>query len=175
MKEQNKLRLKEKGWTEEDIKKAESILEKQEEYDKHFSKIVFWSALIVTIFGNLIVSLVLIPFLIVLYDWVLYTVIILLAGTIGFLYRLLIMDIGHLDKKNHFFASILIPIIAIANMVGMVLISNKFITDLKLQNTQHNPWIAAVVFAIAMILPYLFGQMRLLLKEKKAKVLHLNS
>ena len=36
MKEQNKLRLKEKGWTEEDIKKAESILEKQEEYDKHF-------------------------------------------------------------------------------------------------------------------------------------------
>lgn len=149
-----------KGWTREEIKKAEAFLEKTEPHDIFFSKITFWSALVVVIFANLLVSLILIPFLIVLEKWILYFTVIILAGIIGFLYNLLITDIGHLEKKHHFLAGIIIPIIALANVVIMVLISNKFIADLKLQTSPHNPLVIGIVFALAFITPYLIERMR---------------
>ena len=155
-----KIELKEKGWSDEEIKKAQTILEKSEKYDVFFSKIVFWSALLVTIFANVLVSLILIPFLIVLNQWVLYYLIILLGGTIGFLYNFLITDIGHLEKKEHTLASIIIPVIALGNLVVMVIFSNRFIADLNVNNPPHNPWIVSAVFVVAFILPYIIDTIR---------------
>ncbi len=173
MKPNQKLRLKEKGWSEEEIVHAETALDRAEKQDVHFSKIVFWSALIVTILGNFVVSLILIPFLIVLNKWVLYAIIILLAGSIGFLYKLLITDVGHLEKKHHIAASIAVPLIALANIIGMVLVSNKFIRDLKVENVQHNPVIVAVVFAVVLILPYVLHKIFSAIgHKKKEKVLN---
>ena len=164
--------LKKKGWNDSEIKKAEEILEKTHQHDLFYSKMVFWSALVVIIFANLIVSLVLIPFLIVLNKWVLYSIVILLAGSIGFLYKLLIMDIGHLEKKHHIAASIIVPLIAIANIIGMVLVSNKFIRDIKVENVQHNPIIVAIVFAVVLILPYFLHQIFSFIKNTpKEKVI----
>ena len=174
MKQKQKLKLTEKGWSEEEIIHAEDALDRAEKQDIHFSKIVFWSALIVTIFGNFIVSLILIPFLIVLNKWVLYSIVILLAGSIGFLYKLLITDIGHLEKKHHIAASIVVPLIAIANIVGMVLVSNKFIRDLRVENVQHNPIMVAIVFAVVLISPYVLHQIFSVIKNKpKEKVIQI--
>ena len=69
------------------------------------------------------------------------------------------MDIGHLQKKHHLLAGILIPILALANMVVMVITANQFIKNIKINNVQHNPWIIAVVFAVAFILPYLLDKL----------------
>jgi len=171
MKEHKKLKLQEKGWKEEEIKKAEGILEKEEKHDTHFSKIVFWSALVVIIFANLLVSLILIPFLIVLNKWLLYTIIIILAGTVGFLYNFLIMDIGHLEKKHHLMAGIIVPVLALANMIIMVFVSNRFIRDLKVDNVQHNIWITAIVFAVAFIIPYIFYKIITKIKESRKATL----
>lgn len=152
--------LLKKGWAEEEIKKAEDILEKSELHDIFFSKITFWSALVVIIFANLIVSLVLIPFLTVLNKWLLYFTIVILAGSIGFLYNFLIIDIGHLEKKHHFLAGIIIPIIALINIVAMALVSNNLIVDLKLKNSPHNPLVLGLVFALAFIAPYLIDRIK---------------
>lgn len=146
---------KKEGWSEAEIKKAESILEKERKHDVHFSKIVFWSALVVVVFANLIVSLVLIPFLIVLNKWMLYFIVVLLGGMVGFLYNFLITDIGHLNRKHHILAGVIIPILALVNLVLMVLVSNRFIADLQVENTLHNPWIVSIVFVVAFVLPYL--------------------
>ena len=167
MKEKRRVELKEKGWSENEIIKAESILEKEKEHDVHFSKIVFWSALIVIIFANLIVSLILIPFSIVLRETILYAIIIILAGTIGFLYNFLITDIGHLEKKHHLAAGIIIPIIALANILVMVLVSNRFITEIEINNPPHNPWIVAIVFAISFVIPYIVDKLRIHFQERK--------
>ena len=156
-----KTKLKEKGWSDEEIKHAQKVLERSEKHDVFFSKIVFWSALLVTIFANVLVSLILIPFLIVLNQWVLYSLIILLGGTIGFLYNFLITDIGHLEKKHHILASIIIPVIALANLVVMVIFSNRFIADLNINNPPHNPWIVSAVFIVAFIIPYLVDRIRI--------------
>ena len=152
--------LLQKGWHEAEIKKAESILEKTEHQDVFMSRIIFWSALVVIIFANLMVSLVLIPFLIVLNQWLMYLLVVVMAGIVGFLYNFLVLDIGHLEKKHHTLAAIIVPVLALANMVIMVLISNQFIQDLKVQNTAHNPWIIALVFGVTFIAPYLVDKFR---------------
>lgn len=156
----DKTKLLKKGWNTPEIKQAERIIDRAALQDIFFSKVVFWSSLIVIIFANLLVSLILIPFLIVLNSVVLYALVFLLAGTIGFLYNFLINDIHVLERKHHRIASILIPIIALANMFGMVLASNRFIVDLKVQNNLHNPWFVSIVFVIAFILPYFIDQLR---------------
>ena len=158
MKEAHKLKLLKKGWRETEIKKAEAFLEQSAQHDVYLSKIVFWSALVVIIFANILISLVLIPFLIVIYSWFLYFIILLLGGTIGFLYRFLITDIGHLQKKHHLLAGIIVPLLALINLAAVVLISNRFIADLKLNNLPHNPWVIGIVFAAAFILPTIISK-----------------
>lgn len=161
MKPQRKEELRQKGWCEEDLVKAEAILDKATKNDVFFSKIVFWSALIVIVFANLLVSVILIPFLITLYDLVLYAIVAVLGLAIGFLYNFLITDIGLLETKHHRIASIIIPIIAMGNVIVMVLTANRFIADIQINNQPHNPWMVAAVFSGAFILPYVVDQIRL--------------
>jgi len=161
MKPQRKDELRQKGWREEDLLKAEAILDKTTKHDIFFSKIVFWSALLVIIFANLLVSIILIPFLITLYDLVLYAIVAVLGLVIGFLYNFLITNIGLLETKHHRAASIIIPIIAVGNVVVMVLTANKFIENIQINNQPHNPWIVAAVFGGAFILPYIVDQIRM--------------
>ncbi len=150
-----KLKLSEKGWNDKELRKAEDILNQETERDLHFSTLVFWSAVLVIIFANLIVSLILIPFLIVLYSWILYLIVILLGLTIGFLYAFLINSSSYFKIKHHLLGGILIPIIALANLIGMVLVANKFIADSKINNLPHDIWIIAIIFTGSLILPYL--------------------
>ena len=165
MKNYRKEELMQKGWAREEIKKAEEVLDRANIHDIFFSKMVFWSALVVIIFANLLVSLLLIPFLIALNSIVLYSIVALLALTIGFLYNFLITDIGLLEKKHHRIASIIVPILGIANVIAMVLVSNKFIESLKLNNLPHNPWILGGIFGAAFVVPYIVDQIRRSLRE----------
>ncbi len=161
-------KLQQKGWNDAEIKKAEQALARDLRYDVHFSKMVFWSAIIVIVFANMVVAGVLIPFLIALNQWVLYSAVILLAGTVGFLYNFLITDIGHLERKHHVWAGILVPLLALGNIVVVVILSNRFIEDARIQNVPHDPYVLAVVFAIAFILPYVIDRLRLMVGERKA-------
>ncbi len=158
---QRREELLQKGWRESDLVKAEAILDKATKHDIFFSKIVFWSALIVIVFGNLLISAILIPFLIALYDLVLYAIVAVLGLAIGFLYNFLITDIGLLETKHHRAASIIVPIIAMGNVVFMVLMSNRFIESIQINTPKHNPWIVAAVFGGAFILPYIIDQIRM--------------
>ncbi len=170
MKKHHTLQLLEKGWNEKEIQRAQAILSDTQHHDVHFAKIVFWTAIVVVIFANLMVSLVLIPFIVVFESWALYLVVILLAGSIGFLYNYLITDIGHLERHHHVAASIIIPIIALANMLITVTVSNRFMVELKIPNTAHDPWIVSIVFMAAFILPFVFEQMKIAYHGKKAIV-----
>ena len=162
-----KSRLQEKGWNDAEIKKAEAALERDLRYDVHFSRIVFWSAIIVIVFANIIVAGVLIPFLIALNQAVLYAAVIILAGTIGFLYNFLITDIGHLERKHHLWAGILVPLLALGNIMVVVIFSNKVIQDAQIPNVQHDPYIIGIIFAVAFILPYVVDRLRLVVGERR--------
>ncbi len=145
-------RLQEKGWPDQEIKRAQAILEKAEKQDVFFSRIVFWSAMVVVVFANIMISLILIPFLIFLSSWVLYSVVGLLGLMIGFVYNFLITDIKHLRWHHHLLAGIILPIIALTNLFVMVLFSNRYAEKTVLSHT-NNPWLIGIIFAVAFILP----------------------
>ena len=171
MKHSRKIELSGKGWSEEEIHHAEKTLERADLQDVHFSKIVFWSALLVIIFANIIISLIFIPFLVAFKSTILFAVIILMGGLIGFLYNFLITDIGHLEKKHHILAGILVPIIALVNMIVMVTIANNFILEIKANNPPHDPLIVSLVFLGAFILPFIIDRIRIHFFETKKAVI----
>jgi hypothetical protein len=151
----NEKMLKKKGWPEYEIKKTIAILDKEKAHDAFFSKIVFYSSLLVIIFANLMISFAILFLAVALSSWLVYLVAIVLALVIGFLYNFLITDIGHIEKRHHVFALITIPLIALMNIIVMVLLANKIILDLGLNTGQHNIWILAITFALVFLLPSL--------------------
>jgi len=153
MRKNLKNKLVSKGWAEHEIARAQEAIETAKEHDAHFSKIVFYTALIVIIFGNLLASFTVMFLAIVISSLLMYLIAIVLGGVIGFLYNYLITDIGHLDKKHHVFATIVIPIIALANLALMIIVANKFIVELGVNNVQHSPWVIGAVFVVAFLLP----------------------
>jgi|ETNmetMinimDraft_2_1059921.scaffolds.fasta_scaffold96445_1 hypothetical protein len=152
-----KKRLKEKGWPSKDINKTVKIVEEAKK-KKHavfgiFDVTVFWTALIVTILGNLIISIALVPSLIALSSVPLFLVIIVLGLKFGFLFEILIRSIGHLEAKHHIFLGILIPIIAVINFFNITIISNNLGKIFRIDNP-HNPYLIGIVYTISFILPY---------------------
>ena len=160
-----KKRLEEKGWSKRDINKTLKILEKAKKNPKIkiLDKSVYWISLLVAIIGNIIISISLIPFLLALRSFQLYLIIITMGIAFGLLFELLIRTIEHLETKHHLFLSIIIPIIAVINIIAIVLFSNRLEEAINIQNP-HNPVLIGVVYAVAFMLPYSIYQ--LFLKNK---------
>jgi hypothetical protein len=147
-------------WADEEIKKSEGILRRVHVHEPFFSKIVFWSAILVIVVGNLMMSIALIPFLAVLNRWFLDIIILVLGLVMGFLFNFLITNIGHLDRHHHILAGIILPIIAVVNVVFIVLIGNRMIEAIEIVNVRHNPWIIGVLYGAAFIFPYVYYRLR---------------
>lgn len=160
-----KLELQQKGWTTKEIEHAEAELERVTSHDLFFSKMVFWSALLVIVIANVLVAFALIPFLIAIDKGLLYVTLIILGGVIGFLYNFLITDIGTLQKKHHRTAGVIVPLLTIGNIIGIVFIANQFIAGLPINTSSHNPWLLGIIFGIAFILPYGIDQIRRAIKR----------
>src|SRR3989344_3882068 len=106
-------------WSQRELQQAQRIL-KPHPQDLHISRTVFWSALAVIIFANILAAFILVPFLIVLSNFALYSIIVILGGIIGLLYNHLLKDVSYLETHHHILASLILPFIAIANIVTVV-------------------------------------------------------
>ncbi len=145
-------RLLRKGWPEAEVRRVEAALKGYEKENIFFSRIAFWTALIVIVIANLIVSLVLIPFLVFLKSWALYSIVAVLGILVGFVYNFLITDIQHLRWHHHLLGGIILPIIALVNMIIVVLVSNRYV-EKSLLTQDNSPWLIGGIFAVAFILP----------------------
>jgi len=150
--------LLEKGFSKKEAQKTVEIMQKAKE--KKSSKIklldstIYWFLLIVAIIGNLVISILLIPFLLAFKRAPLYLTIILLAAMFGFLFDILIRDIENLENKHHIIAWFFIPALAVINTYYMVSFTNYVIGTLKLPLTLHSPILISVTYVVAFILPY---------------------
>ncbi len=156
--------FKKKGWSKDEIQKAQSLLEKARYHDLFFSKIVFWSALLVIVFGNMVLSLILIPFLVIFKPWMLNTLVVIVAFMMGSVYSFLITDIGYLETKHHLLAGIIIPVIAIINFIVIVIVSNSFLKGDTVK-IPLNQWLVSLIFAVAFILPFLVHRLWKIVKS----------
>ena len=117
------------------------------------NNIVYWSTLLLLLICNLVVSVVLIPFIIVLSGFKFYLLIIFFALIFGFLFNLLIMDIEHIEPGHHIFAIIFIPLLAVMNIFIMVSVSNKIAQILSILKYQ-DPFMPSFVYSFVFLLPY---------------------
>ena len=122
MKEDTIKHLKRKGWSHEDISKAETIIAARRETDKsrtigHANRVLYWTVIFVIILGNFMISLGLIPVLLALNRLTADIVVVVIGFAFGLLFNLLVTDIEFIIRKHHLMALIIIPLVAFINLL----------------------------------------------------------
>ncbi len=152
-------RLLEKGFSKKEAKRTIDIIKKAKERKslkiKFLDSIIYWTLLVVTIIGNMIISIILIPFLLAFKRIPLYFTIIILAAMFGFLFDQLIRDIENLERKHHIIAWVFIPALAIINVYYMASFTNYLIQSLKLPIAPEPPLLIGIIYVVAFIIPYI--------------------
>ena len=151
--------LKKKGWTEEDIEKAESIIAARRLKDKsksiaHANKLLYWSAFVLIIIGNFIISIALIPFLLVLSRGYLDAIIVVIGFSFGLFFNLILKDMEYISKAHHVITGFGIPLIALLNFFIMTRMANALNNVLQLSIVREDPFSIAAIYTVAFILPY---------------------
>ena len=168
-------RLKQKGWSDDDIYKAVAIIErgkqKKTKKSSFFDSIMYWLVLLVALIGNFIISIILIPFLVAMHGVSLYTIIIIIGFAFGAFFDLLIRDIEKVQNKDVIIAGIFLPLLALINVILMVNFSNNLQEVIGLTNVPHNPIIIGSVYVASFILPYIIRSLFLYGKGRK-NILH---
>jgi len=157
-------RLEEKGWSKDEILKAAEILHGKEAqgkiyFQKEMNPIVYWLTLILAIVANMVISVVLVPFLLAVESALtLYSIVALLALAFGFFFKLLLNDIENIDPQHHVIAGIFIPALAIINII--IVINVTSVIDKVLFGVQftQNAIAITVVYVFAFIAPYLVSK-----------------
>lgn len=156
-------KLRKKGWSQEEIDKTVKIMLRieaaSEQNHKKLNVIIYWGVLLIAIIGNLVLSVALIPFLLVLSNFHLYLIISIMAVAFGLLFNLVIRDIEVMDKRHHVIAGVFIPALAVINVIVMTNISNYLIEVSNLKNIMHNPIAVSIVYVVFFITPYLISKM----------------
>lgn len=148
--------LESQGWTQEEIAKTMDIMGSRQKpaHVLLLDSLIYWIVLIVALLGNFIISVVLIPFLITLKGWALYSVITIIAVAFGAFFDLLIKDIERINRKKVILGGIFLPIVALITVWIMTTIANRVETVIGTGVTQQ-PLLVAAVYVVAFILPYL--------------------
>ncbi len=154
-------RLLAKGWSEEEVNKAVSIMNSENahihhaKFVRHYSPVVYWMALIISIIGNLIISVMLIPvFLAFTEIKTLIVVVGVIALAFGGFFTFLLHELEHINQKHHVMAGIIIPVIAVINIYVIVNLSNALDTNVLQLGVQQNPLLMALIYVIGFVLPY---------------------
>ena len=151
-------RLEKKGWSKKEISKTVEIIHNAKRLKtpetRFLEKRVYWILLIVIIAANFAISVALIPVLMALRGMVLYIIILIMGIAFGLLFELVIRSIEHLEKRHHIFLAVLIPVVALVNILVISNFSNGLTKILNLKNI-HNSLGISVIYTASFVLPYL--------------------
>ena len=166
-------KLVEKGWTEEEIEHALAIMKPSEAKDsaaviaaRRVNPLLYWLTLIISIIGNFLIAVAIIPFLIVLSDIQLYFVMAILAVSFGAMFNFLINTIEHLDPQHHVVAGIFIPALSAITIFIMVNVANRLSAFFQ-SPIIHNPIWVVVVYVAAFSAPYFIGKIAVYILRKR--------
>lgn len=161
MKKQTIYNLRKKGWKEEEINDAKQIMDESRIKDKSRSShnsnmVLYWSIIFLAIISNMVISIILIPFLLVINKLALDVIIIVIGFAFGSLFNLVITDIQYVSRKHHIIAGITIPVLALINISTIVKVANAINEVLRLNVIRDNPYTISILYVIAFMLPYLW-------------------
>ncbi len=152
-------KLREKGWSEEEIKQAMNIMYSKEKekkrtlYKKSMNPVLYWAGLLMAIIGNLLIGVVLVPLMLVLSSTFLYVIIAILGIGFGSMFHLLLNDIEHIDQRHHVIAGVFLPAIALITIYVIVDVVNYLSRALNIPSL-HSPIILSVIYVVSFTVPY---------------------
>ncbi|MGM5480925.1 MAG: hypothetical protein ACQESE_00795 [Nanobdellota archaeon] len=150
-------KLKEKGWSDEEIEHAKEVFEKAEEnkhpHMKALERGTYWMLLIIIIGGAIGGAYLMEPLLIAMNKIQAIASILILGGLFGSLASVLVKDIEHAQVHHHIIISAVIPV---SSIITSIIITHNVRTlkDIFTTIANHNPYILGVSFAIAALIPY---------------------
>ncbi len=146
-----------KGWSKDEIARADRIYaEAEKSKHPHIKKVedsLYWFTLIIGIIGTVMLSLILIPVLVVSNNFWAYTITGVFGFLLGALIIIIIKDLHWLEHHHHLLISLLIPIVAIFNFFIVVNRVNTFNISVGIRNI-HNPVMVGIVYFICFLVPY---------------------
>jgi hypothetical protein len=114
--------------------------------------LVYWVVLFVAILGNFILSVVLVPFLLVLRGLGLYFSLFFIGASFGAMFWFILQSIERAQKKRIIW-EIFIPALALINVGIFAVLSNDLIVLLELSTPPHNPMIVGAAYTFGYVLP----------------------
>jgi len=149
-------KLRKKGWSEEDIQKTIKILMEPTQNTKT-TKILYWIALLSLLIGSLFVSIIIIPFLMLINNALVYIIIFTLALSFGALFNSLLQEIESFGE-TYIMTNLFIPAIAVINAIFMHNLAIFLIKTINLKTV--NPTTIVVTYAFFFILPFLISKIK---------------
>lgn len=149
-------RLKSKGWEDYEIQHAFHIISKSKKSKKIIllDKIIFWIFLILTIFGTLISSAILIPILFFVKTIYLYLFTILISLAFGSFITIVIEDIDYLGGIQ-ILPELFLPAFGIINAYIIVSLTNTLSNQFNYTAGIHPPLPISLIYGICFVIPYL--------------------
>ena len=160
MKKTEKIRTQ-KNTNHLNVKKSLRLrYEKVERETEHrMDKFLYGTSLLILILCNFFGVLLLLPFLLVFEGVQLYIIVIFFAIVFGALFNYLIQALQHLGDKHHIIAGIILPILAIVDILILLELIDIVIEKLRIF-PKFDPYIVVVLFITAFILPYIVDLFR---------------
>lgn len=159
-----------KGWGRAEVRRAADILAHAEALKspsmKFLEQAAFWTALLIAIIGNFVISVVLVPFLLLLHGVGLYATVFIVGITFGLLFNVLIRYIENLGQGQHIIAGAFIPALALINIYIITRLSNSLEILLQLTTPPHSPAAVSVTYVAAFVLPYLYQHLEHVRKKR---------
>jgi len=151
-------KLLKKGWSLEEIKRLSEATKKAHKikspFIKFLDKSVYWFFLMIAILGNLVISVILIPIMLLFSGIPLYSIVAVLGIAFGLFLDLIIHDMEHLTPKHHILAGLFIVSLAAITLLYMTMFALNLIKVTGLKVQQH-PLIIGIVYTVALLIPYL--------------------
>ncbi|MBW2980219.1 hypothetical protein KY360_02270 [Candidatus Woesearchaeota archaeon] len=151
-------KLLNKGWTVEEIKRLSEVSQKahhaKSPFIKFLDKSVYWFFLMIAILGNLVISIILIPIMLLFTGIPLYSIVAILGIVFGLFLDLIIHDMEHLTPKHHILAGLFIVSLAAITLLYMTMFTLNLIRVTGLE-IQQQPLVIGAVYTVALLIPYL--------------------
>jgi hypothetical protein len=155
--------LRKKGWSEDEINRVSRIFEespgKKSSTIVTLDKVAYWTGLFLAILGNFVISVLLIPFLILMKSFYLYLALIFLGIIFGWVFNVLLQDLESIRTGQHVIAWIFIPVISIINVYVMANLSNFIATLMEIKSGIHEAPLVSAVYVFSFMFPYALSKL----------------
>jgi len=153
----NEGKLREKGWSEEDIKHAKDVISQAEEKKhpkiKFLEKTIEWIILITVVLASIVGAWLIKPLLFILTQTQALIAIAITGTAYGLFASVIIKQIEQIETHHHLIILSTVPIISIITSV-VITKQVQTVIDAANMGLEHNPYWLGIVYAIFSLIPY---------------------